>query len=179
MTPSPPENYFQFEKLLVELVHAGVDFAVVGGVAVSLNGFVRATDDLDVIVQQSPENIRRLLGCLSHWGEGWARELKEEDFIAQEGSIRVFEDFDLEIFTRMRGRSLDDFRPRLRYLTVGNARIPYLDAADLVFLKAGSWREKDQVRNRSKGGHCKPFELKDCRNSFGFTANERRRSVAD
>src|SRR5206468_11915866 len=44
MTPSPPENYFQFEKLLVELVRAGVDFAVVGGVAVSLNGFVRATD---------------------------------------------------------------------------------------------------------------------------------------
>ena len=35
MTPSPPENYFQFEKLLVELVLAGVDFAVVGGVAVS------------------------------------------------------------------------------------------------------------------------------------------------
>ena len=70
MTPSPPENYFQFEKLLVELVHAGVDFAVVGGVAVSLNGFVRATDDLDVIVQQSRENIRKLLDCLSHWGEG-------------------------------------------------------------------------------------------------------------
>lgn len=51
MTPSPAENYFQFEKLLVELVRAGVDFAVVGGVAVSLNGFVRATDDLGVIVQ--------------------------------------------------------------------------------------------------------------------------------
>jgi len=28
------------------------------------------------------------------------------------------EDFDLDIFTRMRGRSLEDFRPRLRYLAV-------------------------------------------------------------
>ena len=144
MTPSPPENYFQFEKLLVELVRAGVDFAVVGGVAVSLNGFVRATDDLDVIVQQSPENIRKLLGCLSQWGEGWARELKEEDFVAQEGSIRVIEDFDLDIFTRMRGKSFEDFGPRLRYLAVGEVRIPYLDATDLIFLKEGSWREKDQ-----------------------------------
>jgi hypothetical protein len=36
MTPSPPENYFQFEKLLVQLAGAGGDFAVVGGVAVSL-----------------------------------------------------------------------------------------------------------------------------------------------
>src|SRR2546426_678175 len=143
MTPSPPENYFQFEKLLVGLVRAGIDFAVVGGVAVSLNGFVRATDDLDIIVQESTENIRRLLSCLSQWGEGWARELKEEDFAAQEGSIRVMEEFDLDIFTRMRGKSLDDFRPGLRYLPVGEIRIPYLDAADLIFLKAGSWREKD------------------------------------
>src|SRR5258707_6413108 len=144
MTPSPAENYFQFEKLLVNLVGAGVDFAVVGGVAVSLNGFVRATDDLDVIVQDSPENIRQLLSCLAHWGDGWARELKVEDFVPQEGSVRVMEDFDLDIFTRMRGRSLEDFRPRLRYLAVEATRIPYLAAADLIFLKQGSWRGKDQ-----------------------------------
>jgi hypothetical protein len=117
----------------------------VGGVAVSLNGFVRATDDLDIIVQESPENIRRLIGCLSGWGEGWARELKEEDFSLQEGSIRVREAFDLDIFTQMRGKSLEDFRKRLRYLAVGEAQIPYLDAADLIFLKEGSWREKDQL----------------------------------
>jgi hypothetical protein len=52
--PSPPENYFQFEKLLVELARHNVDFAVVGGVAVSLNGFVRATDDVDILVHEAP-----------------------------------------------------------------------------------------------------------------------------
>src|SRR5436190_8016129 len=135
MTPSPPENYFQFEKLLVELARASVDFAVVGGVAVSLNGFVRATDDVDIIVGESPENIGKLLASLSGWGEGWARELTVEEFVPQEGSIRVMEDFDLDIFTRMRGRSLEDFRPRLRYLQVGGVRIPYLAAVDLIFLK--------------------------------------------
>lgn len=145
MTPSPPENYFQFEKLLVELVRAGVDFAVAGGVAVSLNGFIRATDDVDIIVHESPANISRLLGYLSHWGEGWGRELRVEDFVPQEGSIRVMEDFDLDIFTRMRGRSLEDFRPRLRYLETGGVRIPYLAPEDLIFLKEGSWREKDQL----------------------------------
>ena len=110
-----------------------------------MNGFVRATDDLDIIVQESPENIRTLIGCLSGWGEGWARELKEEDFVPQEGSIRVREAFDLDIFTQMRGKSLEDFRKRLRYLAVGEVQIPYLDAADLIFLKEGSWREKDQL----------------------------------
>jgi hypothetical protein len=145
MTPSPPENYFQFEKLLVALVRAGVDFAVVGGVAVSLNGFVRATDDVDIIVQASPENIGKLLACLTGWGEGWARELKVEDFVLQEGSIRVMEDFDLDIFTRMRSRTLENFRPGFRYLETGGVRIPYLASEDLIFLKQGSWREKDQI----------------------------------
>jgi hypothetical protein len=55
MTESSPENFSQFEKLLVDLARAEVDFAVVGGVAVSLNGFVRATDDLDILVQEAPE----------------------------------------------------------------------------------------------------------------------------
>src|SRR5437588_12373848 len=145
MTPPTPENYFQFEKLLVALARAGVDFAGVGGVSVSLNGFVRATDDVDIIVRESPENIGALLGTLSRWGEGWARELKVEDFVPQEGSIRVMENFDLDIFTRMKGKALEDFRPRLRYLEAQGVRIPYLGAADLISLKEGSWREKDQL----------------------------------
>jgi hypothetical protein len=143
--PSPPENYFQFEKLLVELARHNVDFAVVGGVAVSLNGFVRATDDVDILVHEAPDNVRRLLDCLSQWGEGWARELRPDDFIPQEGSIRVMEEFDLDIFTRMRGHSLEDFRPRLRYLQTGEARVPYLPPEALIVLKEGSWREKDQI----------------------------------
>lgn len=143
--PSQPENFSQFEKLLVELVRSGVDLAVVGGVAVSLNGFVRATDDVDIIVNDAADNLQKLLNSLENWGEGWARELKVDDFVAQEGSIRVVEDFDLDIFTRMRGQSLEDFRPRLRYLETGGVRIPYLSPADLILLKQGSWREKDQL----------------------------------
>ncbi len=79
--PSPPENYFQFERLLAALARHNVDFAVVGGVAVSLNGFVRATDDVDILVHEAPDNVRKLLHCLSQWGEGWARELSPEDYV--------------------------------------------------------------------------------------------------
>ena len=143
--PSPPENFFQFEKLLVALARHKVDFAVVGGVAVSLNGFVRATDDVDILTHHSTENLSTLLDCLKGWGEGWARELKVEDFIVQEGSVRVMEDFDLDIFVRMRGKTLDDFRPNLRYLEAEGVRIPFLAPGDLVFLKKGSWRDKDQI----------------------------------
>jgi len=145
MNESRPENFSQFERLLVDLARARVDFAVVGGVAVSLNGFVRATDHVDILVQEASENVRKLLDCLAHWGEGWARELRVEDFLPQEGSIRVIEEFDLDIFTRMRGKSLEDFRPRLRRIETGGVFIAYLAPEDLIFLKERSWREKDQL----------------------------------
>lgn len=83
-TPSVKDTTSPFERLLADLVRSGVDYAVVGGVAVSLNGFIRATDDLDILVHEAPENIRRLLECLAGWGEGWARELALEDFAPQE-----------------------------------------------------------------------------------------------
>lgn len=140
-----PENFFQFEKLLVGLVRAGVDFATVGGVAVSLNGHVRSTEDVDILINDDSENVRKLLDYLATWGEGFARELKLEDFIQQEGSIRIMEDFDLDIFTRMREHTLEDFRPRLQFLETEGVKIPYISAEDLLLLKGGSWREKDQI----------------------------------
>ena len=142
---SPNENYFQFENLLVKLASSGVDFAVAGGVAISLNGFVRATDYVDILVGKSTDNLRKLLDCLASWGQGFARELKVEDFADAPGAIRVMENFDLDIFLQMRAKTLDDFRPNLRFFESGTVRIPYLSPADLIFLKDGSWREKDQL----------------------------------
>ena len=145
MNSSAKEIISPFERLLADLTAAGVDYAVVGGVAVIANGYVRLTEDLDILVNDGAANIRKLLDCLCAWGEGWARELKVEEFIPQEGSIRVSEEFDLDIFTRMRGKSLEDFRPRLRCLETSTTRVLYLAPEDLIFLKQGSWRDKDQL----------------------------------
>ncbi len=144
-SPKPREISSRFEKLLVALATDGIDFAVVGGLAVIFNGYPRLTLDADILVQAAPENLRKLLDSLAGWGEGWARELKPEDFIYDQGAIRVMEEFDLDIFTRMSSKSLDDFRPRLRYLETGGVRIPYLSPADLIFLKQDSWRDKDKL----------------------------------
>ena len=144
-SPEPKGIVSQFEKLLAALANNRVDFAVVGGLAVIFNGYPRLTLDADIIVSNAPDNLRRLLDCLANWGEGWARDLKPEDFVFEQGAIRVIEDFDLDIFTRMSGKSLDDFRPRLRYLETGSVRIPYLAPEDLIFLKQDSWRDKDKL----------------------------------
>ncbi len=107
--------------------------------------YPRLTLDADILVDDAPDNLRRLLDCLAGWGERWARQLRPEDFAPQEGSVRVMEEFDLDIFTRMGGHTLADVRPRLRHLDPGGVRIPYLSPADLILLKRDSWREKDKL----------------------------------
>lgn len=146
MNPSEPnQTPSQFEKLLAGLARNGVDFAVVGGLAVILNGYPRTTVDADILVNASAENLGRLLKFLESWGEGWARELKLEDFAIEQGAIRVSEEFDLDIFVKMHGQTLDDFRPGLRYFQSDDVRIAYLSPAALVSLKEGSWRDKDKL----------------------------------
>jgi len=54
------------EGILEALVEAGVEFLVIGGVAVGFHGFVRATKDVDVVPSPDPENLQRLAGVLEH-----------------------------------------------------------------------------------------------------------------
>jgi Nucleotidyltransferase of unknown function (DUF6036) len=141
----PNRTPSEFEKLLAGLARGGVDFAVVGGLAVILNGYPRLTVDADILAHPASENLCRLLKYLEGWGQGAARELTVGDFPLEPGSIRVSEDFDLDIFVIMGGKTLDEFRPNLRYFESDGVRIAYLSPADLVFLKESSWREKDKL----------------------------------
>ena len=144
-SPNPRETTSQFEKLLAGLVADHVDFAVVGGLAVIFNGYPRLPLEAAILVSDAPENLQRLINSLKGWGEGWARELKPEDFSREPGAVRLIEDFPLDMFVAMREKTIADFRPRLRFLETGGVRIPYLAPEDLIFLKEGSWREKDQL----------------------------------
>ena len=133
-----------FESLLVKLSRARVDYLVAGGVAVCLNGFVRTTQDLDLLVEASSPNLDRLLACLADFGEGFARELSPEDFPMEEGAVRLVEDFTVDLFTLMRSRTFADFAATARRLEVNDVVVRYLDPAALIELKVASNREKDQ-----------------------------------
>jgi len=52
-------------ELLGALVAGGVEFFVIGGVAVAVHGFERATKDIDVVPSPDPGNLARLYAVLS------------------------------------------------------------------------------------------------------------------
>jgi hypothetical protein len=55
---------FEPDELLLTLSGAQVDFVVIGGVAVGVHGFVRATKDLDIVPNPDEANLARLARVL-------------------------------------------------------------------------------------------------------------------
>ena len=55
---------FEPDELLLALTRAQIGFIVIGGVAVGVHGFIRATKDLDIVPDPSPENLARLAHLL-------------------------------------------------------------------------------------------------------------------
>lgn len=64
LPPAPSILDFKPEKLFELLNKNGVEYIVVGGMAVSAHGYIRTTNDLDICPKQNPENIRRLAKTL-------------------------------------------------------------------------------------------------------------------
>ncbi len=137
-----------FEKLLALLANAGVRFVVVDGIAVTLQGYVRLTEDVDLLLDDSPANIRLLLDTLANYGEGYARELSPEDFDAEEDAIRIVEETEqcqIDLFTRMSGRRFSDVREDADLFLLRGLEIPYASKASLIAWKSRSVREKDRL----------------------------------
>lgn len=137
-----------FEKLLGLLAEAGVQFIVVGGVAVTLNGYVRLTEDVDILLEDSVANIQQFITAMSTYGEGFARELGVHDFTDEEGAIRIVEEVEqcqVDVFTRMSGLRLPDLRPDAGVLRLSRGDVLYASRASLIRLKERSLREKDQL----------------------------------
>jgi hypothetical protein len=55
---------FEPDELLLSLANARVEFIVIGGIAVGVHGFVRATKDLDIVPDPAAENLARLARVL-------------------------------------------------------------------------------------------------------------------
>ena len=134
-----------FESPLAELARADVVFLTVGGLAVAQAGYPRFTEDIDVLVEASPDNLDRLVGVLSTFGEGAAAELTPADFPLEEGAVRVIEDVVIDVFTLMSGHTYADLLPLSDLHDVEGEAVRFLSAEGLLRLKAPSLRPKDQT----------------------------------
>jgi hypothetical protein len=67
----------ELDSLLTTLSRSGLRFVVLGGIAVGVHGYVRATKDLDVCPDPAPDNVQTLALVLRDLE---AQQLEVEDF---------------------------------------------------------------------------------------------------
>lgn len=134
------------KNLLVSLSATGIRFILVGGLAVELCGYARATYDVDLIIDHDEANIGGFLGTVSQIGEGHAKELSTTDFDLSEGCITIHEEeLQIDVFTIMGGKTYHDLLPfTSRHEIDGTTPILHLNIAGLILLKSKSARPKDQ-----------------------------------
>jgi predicted nucleotidyltransferase len=79
---------FQPTRLLADLVDGGVDFVVIGGVAVVLQAQPRFTKDLDVCYAVDPANLERMASVLTNLNARLRGIDEDVPFVADARALR-------------------------------------------------------------------------------------------
>jgi hypothetical protein len=78
-------------KGIASLKEAGVDYVIVGGVALLAHGIIRATEDIDVFIRPEAENVERLRRALkAAWNDPAIDEIRAEDLCGEYPAVSRF-----------------------------------------------------------------------------------------
>jgi len=119
-----------------------VKYVVIGGIAVVLHGVPRATFDLDILIESSAENARRLLDALLDAGLGTASLTTAENILANE--ITVFSDrVRIDVQTSTPGVIFQEAWERRETVNYHGQEFYILCREDLILSKKAAGRAVD------------------------------------
>ncbi len=143
----------RFAEILARLSGEGVEFVVIGGIAVIAHGHTRTTLDLDVCYARTPENLARIVRAL----EGTSPRLRgappELPFLFDTRTLKNGLNFtlttslgDVDLLGEVTGiGGYGDIALRADELELHGARVKLLSLDDLIRSKAAAGRAKDLV----------------------------------
>lgn len=139
-------------RLFRALNLAKVEYAVVGGVAMNLHGLVRATEDVDIFVRPSEENVKRLREALhSIWDDASIEEITAEDLCGDYPVVRYGPpegDLYVDIITRL-GTATAFSDLEIEDKDVNGLRVRVATAASLLRMKRDTVRPIDKADARA------------------------------
>jgi hypothetical protein len=119
-----------------------VRYVVIGGIAAVLYGVPRATFDLKILIEASPENAQRLLDALISAGMGTATLTNVDEILAND--ITIFKDrarIDVQISTP--GLQFETAWKRKQSMTYQGQTFYVVSLDDLIRSKRAAGREID------------------------------------
>jgi hypothetical protein len=116
------------------LNRSGVKYLVIGGVACALHGYVRATTDVDILIERTVANAARVLEALSTVGYGFAREWTAEEILKRPITV-IGDDPAVDVFTVAWKVKYEQAAKRSSVVEVDGVPIPLIAIADLIETK--------------------------------------------
>jgi predicted nucleotidyltransferase len=136
----PPEER-DLIGLARELNRLGVRYVVIGGLAINRLGYVRATDDIDLLIARDLANQRRIKQALEILPDKAVRDLGDDD-LAQWLVVRVNDEITVDLMTEACGVGFEEACGGIEMVVIDGVPIPFAGAELMLKLKQGA-REKD------------------------------------
>ena len=137
--PRPPVQA-DLIALCRELNAHGARYLVVGGFAVIQHGFLRATEDIDLLVDGSPENQVRIKQALEFLPDRAIRELGDDD-LRNYLVVRVADEIMVDLMLAACGIGYEEASREMVVVNVAGVTIPFASPSLLLRMKQ-TYREK-------------------------------------
>lgn len=121
-------------QVCAALNRTGSKYLVIGGIACALHGYVRATTDVDILIERTLDNARRVLAALETVGYGFAREWGAEEILGRPITV-IGDDPAVDVFTVAWSVKYEDAAPRSSVIEVDGVAIPLIGLDDLIETK--------------------------------------------
>jgi hypothetical protein len=119
-----------------------VKYVVIGGIAAVLHGVPRATFDLDILIEATPDNAQRLLDALLAADLGTAALISANELLAHE--ITVFSDrVRIDVQTATPGLYFEDAWQNRETMEYQGQALYVVSRDDLIASKRAAGREVD------------------------------------
>ena len=136
-------------ELLSRFAAEGVEYVLVGGQAVRINGYLRATEDVDVLVKASRDNGERIIRALGFLAS--SKDLNPDWFApvpdGNPDNIRVADALLVDLLFSANGQTYDSVQPWVREIEISGTAVKVLNIDGLIKTKT-DYREKDVLDKR-------------------------------
>ncbi|MGH7446033.1 MAG: hypothetical protein ACRELT_00640 [Longimicrobiales bacterium] len=141
-----------FEQIIAALIAAEVRFVVIGGVAATVQGSARFTNDIDICYDTAADNLERLVQLLQSW-HAYLRDVEAAlPFVLDVRALRttpvmtlVTDVGAIDIFDRVAGvGNYADARAASQLVAIGETDFRVLTLDALIAAKKATGRPKDR-----------------------------------
>jgi predicted nucleotidyltransferase len=118
-------------------------YLVIGGHACILHGLVRTTEDVDILVEDSDENLKKVIAALSEMKGGAAKELTPRDLL-ENVVVKIADEVEVDVSRSAWRISFNDAIDSALHVEIDGVDVPYVDLKTLIATKETP-REQDRA----------------------------------